>query len=121
VLVYGPPAVLLVYGLAAADGRRPRRVPGWLLRLGDASFSIYLLHHLAVDAAKHVGTAIPHTAAPHLLWLAGTVAAAVGTGVVLHRWVERPLLALGKRPLPDLRFRRAIRLPSLVPYRRGRA
>ena len=100
VLIFGPPAVLIVYGCVAAEGRWPRRVPGWLLRIGDASYSLYLLHCTVMVACVLVGTRLPHSRVPHLLWLAGTFAAAVGSSLLFHRWVERPLLDLVKRKKP---------------------
>jgi peptidoglycan/LPS O-acetylase OafA/YrhL len=100
VLVFGPPAVLLVYALVAADGRWPRRLPNWLMKAGDASYSIYLLHGTVMVAGMVVGYHIPHNNLPHLLWLATTFTVAVGGGLLFHRWVERPLLGLRKRRLP---------------------
>ncbi|MDB5310236.1 MAG: acyltransferase 3 [Gemmataceae bacterium] len=96
VLVFGPAAILIVYGMAAAEGRWPRRVPGWLLRTGDASFSLYLLHPSILILGLVVGVRVPHTRLPHLLWLAGTFAAILATGFLFHARVERPLLGLGK-------------------------
>ena len=96
VLVFGPPAVLIVYGCVAAEGVWPRRVPAWLSRLGDASYSLYLIHPPALQLGKWAGVFVPHTRVPHLLWVAGTLLGVVGVGLLFHRWVERPLLALGK-------------------------
>jgi peptidoglycan/LPS O-acetylase OafA/YrhL len=95
VLVFGPPAVLIVYGLVAAEGRW--RVPGWLRRTGDASYSLYLTHAQVMFAALYVGVRVPHTRVPHLLWLVGTFAAVLAVGFAFYALVERPLLNLGRR------------------------
>jgi peptidoglycan/LPS O-acetylase OafA/YrhL len=98
VAVWGPAAALLVYGAVAAEGRWPRRVPGWLLRTGDASYSLSLTHWTVMLASVVlVGVRVPHTRVPHLLWLAGTLAAALVAGYAFHALVEKPLLGLVKR------------------------
>jgi peptidoglycan/LPS O-acetylase OafA/YrhL len=48
-------------------------------------------------AAVLVGTRLPHTRLPHLLWLGGTFAAALAVGFAFYAWVELPLLNLVKR------------------------
>jgi len=97
VLVFGPPAVLFVYAAVAAEGRWPRRVPGWLLRCGDAAYSLYLVHFQVMLAAVLVAMKMPNTRGPHLLWLAGTLAAALAAGFAFYALVEKPLLNLGRR------------------------
>jgi exopolysaccharide production protein ExoZ len=117
VLVFGPPAVLFVYGLVALEGRWP--VPRWLLRVGDASYSLYLLHTTVLGAAMSAGFLVPHARVPHLLWLAGTFAACLAVGLLGHRYVEKPLLNLAKRkkakpaPGPDvIRFEPPVRVAA---------
>jgi exopolysaccharide production protein ExoZ len=98
VLVFGPAAVLVVYGCVAAEGRW--RVRRWLLRTGDASYSLYLTHTTVLFVALVVGMMVPHGRGLHTLWLCGTVAAALAVGVAFHARVERPLVNLGKRTKP---------------------
>jgi exopolysaccharide production protein ExoZ len=94
VLVFGPPAVLIVYAAVAAEGRW--RVPGWLLRTGDASYSLYLTHFAVMVAGLFVGMKFPHTRLAHLAGLAATLAATLAVGFVFYALVERPLLTLGR-------------------------
>jgi exopolysaccharide production protein ExoZ len=98
VLVFGPAAVLIVYGFVAAEGRW--RVRQWLLRTGDASYSLYLTHSTILSIGLVVGFLVPHNRTVHTLWLCGTLAAALAVGFAFHRWVERPLLNVGKRKKP---------------------
>jgi peptidoglycan/LPS O-acetylase OafA/YrhL len=99
VAVFGPPAVLLV--LAAAGWERAGGRLGWtrLEAVGDASYSIYLVHFAALMATLYASVLVgwSHRRVWHLGWAGLTVAAAVGAGLLFHRWVERPLLALGRR------------------------
>ena len=92
-LAWGVPAALIVGALAlapdAAAHSRPRRA---LERLGDASFSIYMVHFPLFWA---IGLAIPEVprGGPHLAQLYVVMLAAVGLPVSLavHRLVEAPL------------------------------
>ena len=100
VLLFGPAAVLIVYGVVARERSGGRLSPAWLRAVGDASYSIYLWHGVVGPVAIVYGCLMPHSKLPHLGWLAITLAACVGGGIVLHRLVERPLLALAKHRRP---------------------
>ena len=102
-LVFGPPAVLIVYGLTAAEGRWPRSPFARLSRIGDASYSLYLFHPTALVAAKWAGVLVPHTRLGHLLWLAFAFALAIAFGFAMHAWIEKPLLKLGTLRWPSHR------------------
>ena len=88
-LIWGVPAFCIVCGAVSIEraGRAPE-IP--LLRLlGDASYSVYLLHTLAIAAvAKLVGS-------PWLLILGGT-AFGILAGIVSYQLLEKPSLALLK-------------------------
>lgn len=95
---FGPASALVVYGMVATEVQTGRRLPRWLERLGDASYSVYLFHS-PVCAAVYTMTLAwwKHTFFPHLLWLAIQILVGVGGGVLLHRLVEGPLLNLFKK------------------------
>ena len=86
-MVWGAPAVMIVAGAVSieADG-------GWkqvlgLRVLGDASYSIYLVHTLTVGAlAMTIGAWNP----PIFIPLAMIVA--VASGLLCWRWIEQPML-----------------------------
>jgi Predicted acyltransferases len=81
--------VALAVGL---EGRLPR----WraLVWLGDASYSIYLAHIFAVGAIAGLALRLLGTAEP---WTVGAVialaiAGGVAAGMLVHRWIEAPLM-----------------------------
>jgi peptidoglycan/LPS O-acetylase OafA/YrhL len=98
VLVFGPAALLLVYAAVAAEGRW--NVSAGLLAVGDASYSLYLIHPTALAVGKWAGVLVPHTRLGHTLWLLGTLAGVVAAGLLFYRWVEQPLLNVVKRKKP---------------------
>lgn len=85
-MVWGMPAAMVVAGAVSveADGGW-MRIPG-LKTLGDASYSIYLVHTLAIGAlAMTMGAWNPP------LFIPLAMAVAVGTGLACWAIVERPM------------------------------
>lgn len=87
-IVWGIPALFLVVGLVAveADGGL-EKIP-WLIRLGDASYAIYLAHFLYIELLAHVVYA--GSAVFALVAFVGGLA----VGLACHYGLERPLLWL---------------------------
>jgi exopolysaccharide production protein ExoZ len=84
--VWGVPALLVVGGALSLEPIFRSRA---LKFLGDASYSIYLVH---VTALAWAGLALAPLHAPFALGYATSVALAVGAGCLCHVFVERPLL-----------------------------
>ena len=93
---FGLPSALLVYGCAACSWRGPR----WLVFLGDASYSLYLVHATLISVLLKLAAA-----AGILTWVGSAVGnlsiyvATLVAAVVFHRWIEAPLLAACRRGL----------------------
>lgn len=100
VLVFGPVAVLVVYAAVAGEHTGTIRLWRWLRPLGDASYSIYLLHLPMGTVALFLTWGISHGLFPHLVWLFAMVGAGVLGGWLFYRGVEKPLHDLGRRPKP---------------------
>ena len=93
--LYGLPALLLVGGVALSAPRRgPSRLPTSLVFLGDASYSLYLTHLLAMTAmrigASRLGLA-PGTDAGALMFACASVLVAVTVAVISYVAFERPV------------------------------
>jgi exopolysaccharide production protein ExoZ len=93
VLVWGVPSAALVWGAVACE-----RVGYWpkaaLVRIvGDASYSIYLLHTFIVSLLAKSATL---AAAPYLFVASSLVASAI-VGWGSFHFLERPLMALSSR------------------------
>lgn len=93
--VWGLPSALLVFGVVRME--RTDAAPGRLGRaaafMGDASYSIYLVHVLVIRALGRLFesgmVALPGDAVVGL-----TVIASLAAGAVVHVWIERPLLKI---------------------------
>jgi peptidoglycan/LPS O-acetylase OafA/YrhL len=104
VLVFGPPAALVVLAAVGRERAGGRIRWRWLTAVGDASYSIYLTHSAAMVAVVVLTQDLgwSHHRAQHLVWIALMLAAGVLPGLVLYRLAERPLLNLVKRPKPAM-------------------
>ncbi|NEU13486.1 acyltransferase [Methylobacterium sp. BTF04] len=92
VILWGVPSALLVLGLAVQE--RQQRTPGFVRRLsslGNASYSLYLLHNLILDG---VFVALVAAGTPHRFgwaWTVLAVACCCAVSGYAYRWIEHPL------------------------------
>lgn len=97
-LAYGLPAALLVAGLAVWEGQGRLVLPGWLLALGEASYSIYLFQFIFIGAAWQAWQKAGLVDLVPPVGCFGVLAAGAILGGVGASWlVERPLLRLVRR------------------------
>ncbi len=90
IIHFGLPALALVSGALLLEGLLARRPVRALKFLGDASYSIYLVHFMAQAVSlKIIGPALG-ASAPVLAVLAMTVCG-VAAGCLLHLVIEKPL------------------------------
>jgi exopolysaccharide production protein ExoZ len=105
VLVWGIPAALVVSGCVFLE----RETGPWLaplpLLLGDASYSIYLVHMATVSAAFQALGKLHalHNPAGMAAAMIVTALASVGAGVFVYWFVERPIIKHFKVPRPQSR------------------
>ena len=97
---WGLPAAAIVTGAVAAEDAFGKKLPRWLLELGNASYAIYLVHLLVVSVCWLVLLRLHQSGTVALvemitLALAGSAAA----GEIVHRLIELPVMRLlrGKR------------------------
>jgi peptidoglycan/LPS O-acetylase OafA/YrhL len=91
-VLWGVPALAVVCGAVALEGRIGRISPTWLLELGDASYSIYLTHGLALPALGIVLVhLLPHSGFQTNVLLCTLVVCCTLVGEVTYRLVEKPI------------------------------
>ncbi|WP_298913799.1 acyltransferase [uncultured Algimonas sp.] len=103
ILHFGVPSALILLGAVGWERVGRARQPGWLLRIGDASYTLYLAHFILLLALKRAWIAagwgeVTGPAAFAAFVLIGT-ALSVAASLLLYRALERPLLRLARAPL----------------------
>ncbi|MEO7376197.1 MAG: acyltransferase family protein, partial [Nakamurella sp.] len=100
------PVVLLIIAAAAADLREQRGVGSArsLVRLGDWSFAMYLVHAPLLIALNAVRISQGWLQPPGLGWLTVYLIVVITVAGALHHWFELPLerLLRGRRRLPSI-------------------
>lgn len=84
-----------------SEGRLPRLA--WLERMGNASYSIYLVHIFAVALMAGIGLKLIGRDLPGIVPVVTVLAISTGIwmGLLLYRYVEQPLLRRLQRTKPD--------------------
>ncbi len=91
-LVWGVPAVAVVAGLLSLEHRWGRHVPRWALRIGDASYSIYLVHTFVLPAVGLLLVHLRHSWRYEVTTLiAVSVVLSSLAGVLAYEGIERPI------------------------------
>jgi exopolysaccharide production protein ExoZ len=67
--------------------------PRWLTRVGDASYSLYLLHTFLLDASGHIRVRLGLASSEALVcFLLALPVAIVLISLLWYRWVEKPIM-----------------------------
>lgn len=102
VLTWGLPACAIVAGAVSLETHIAAALPRWLLALGDASYSIYLVHGFVVPA---IGVAFVashwNTAAARAVTVFACLIGASFAGWLLYLVVERPIMTLFRKRATD--------------------
>jgi peptidoglycan/LPS O-acetylase OafA/YrhL len=97
--IYGLGSFLIVGGAVRLE-QSGRRI-GWpLVSLGDASYSIYLVHFAVVTLVSGIVARLG--VVPNVVVCLAVGAAGVGAGVLFHRCVDRPIQLALRRARPDV-------------------
>lgn len=89
-MVFGVSAGAILTSLVMLEAAGRLRVRGWLVRLGDASYAVYLVHFSVISALLTVAVKlhrVPLNDAACLLF--GAIA--VGAGIAFDHFVDRPI------------------------------
>jgi len=105
-LSFGAAALLLVMASAGGGIESLFARQRLLVFLGAASYAIYLIHFPLMIALAKILAVLDHRVnLPLPLVIALLFGSALGTGILLHLWVEKPLLAWSARLLrPKQKF-----------------
>ena len=93
-LLFGLPSLILVAAVVLARPGGSRPLPRALVFLGDASYSLYLVHFLALTATRLVAKRFgftPTSVFEEALFIAASTAAAIVAAIVSYLAFERPV------------------------------
>ncbi len=95
-LAYGPAYALIVYGLVSLEqrGHLTRLIPGFLVTVGDWSYSLYLCHILVITAIARAFIPVFDVAGPidNLAFLLLASAAALLVSGLTYTCFEKPIV-----------------------------
>ena len=111
VLAYGAASAVAIFGAGVYEKQHGLRMPQFFDAIGDASYSIYLIHlPLLSVLAKLLFASGLAAVLPEWLSLLALLCAVVTTGVAFSRLVEMPLIAMLGRLGRDRRGRQTVKV-----------
>ncbi len=95
-ILFAVPFSSFVLGGVFLESRKFFSAPLWMVRLGDASYSVYLIHKPILSVTSRI---VGHV--PFLMncWLSVSigVASSLGAGMLYHRFIEKPSMLAFRR------------------------
>lgn len=101
VVFFGIPCFLLVMGAASLDMTKGTDIPQWINYLGNASYSIYLVHSPIVSAMTKVGVKLGLN---NSVWQAfglnlAIIVVSVGMSCIFYSFIEKPVVNFLRKQL----------------------
>jgi len=97
VVQFGIPAFVIVLSALLLDLTKIK-VPSSLMRLGDASYAIYLTHFFVTQAVIKLAAKLPwHNSILFIFEFTLAIFGIVAVGLLTHDWIERPFNAKARR------------------------
>ena len=90
-LVWGLPAFLIVSATVMLESRLAPFIPRWLLRIGDASYSLYLIHLFVLNPLTTISPRIPVLLHSETAFVLAGLASSTLIALVVYRFLEVPL------------------------------
>ncbi len=97
VVAFAPGAALMLYGLHGLEVSGRWHAPGWLVRLGDWSYSLYLSHILVISALAHIWAPFARPGiVDNIIFILVALIAILVFSALAYYGFERPVLRLLK-------------------------
>lgn len=97
VLIFGLPAVLIVFGFVNAE-RNGFVFHSSLVKIGDASYSIYLSHVFTLNAVGRIWHGFSFNSRwDHFIFIPVLLGSTIIVGFLSYRYIERPLMIYSKK------------------------
>ena len=100
---WGLPALAVVTAAVSISGAVAKRIPRWIILLGDASYSTYLLHPFLLHANHKVAIKLGGEGTGARLLMVGLeLSSSLLGGLLVHSVVEKPLMRKLSGTLPKI-------------------
>lgn len=100
IIAFGIPCMLIVIGAAWLDINKTVKVPNFLCYLGDASYSIYLIHYACLSVITKVAIAVNlEKFISHFWEMSLIVMLTLGLGLICYSYIEKPLIGFFRQRL----------------------
>ena len=100
-VVYGPAMIALVWASTVLFLQNRFAVPRWLTRLGDWSYSLYLIHYIVLIGTKRIlqilGLDDLSGPVPVIIFGVFVLVLSLVTAGILYKFFERPMMNLFRR------------------------
>jgi len=103
------PFSMLVLGAVLLERQGKLVLPRWMVLMGDASYSIYLIHNPLVSLTSRFVGRLHRFASWGLGMFVGVISSVV-VGVLYHLFIEKPLIRLFRKPFNRLSRKTGISL-----------
>jgi exopolysaccharide production protein ExoZ len=107
-LLAGMASFLILLDLITLEGQGRLRIPIWMSFLGEASYSIYLMHFPILSVTARICFSVSQrTFIPLSVWFIAQCVLVTAAGIAFHLTIERPLF----RVLAEPRMASAVPVP----------
>jgi peptidoglycan/LPS O-acetylase OafA/YrhL len=97
---FGIPAVLLVLGMVSLDMKYDIAYPDLFIKVGDASYTLYLSHILVISASGKLYQALGlNEILSNFIFIMGMLILCILSALLAYRYLELPLLAYVRKAL----------------------
>ncbi len=108
-LAAGPAMMLVVYGCASLEAQNRLAPPQWMVRLGDASYAMYLWHGMLLGAYTVVFAHLHiRNSFADVLFLAGALVVVIVGSLTIYRFIEQPVTGAARVMLHESRRGRRV-------------
>ncbi len=98
ILVCGVPAMLTVYTALLLEVKNKKIMPGWLCRIGDASYSIYLSHVIVLSVVGRIWfTFATEGITDNIVMIIVMISAVLISGFLSYQILERKMLSITRK------------------------
>lgn len=115
ILLFGIPSILIVYALVGLESNQTK-LPGFMVKLGDASYSIYLSHEIVLITLEKIWGKLHKLPYDNLLFhiivCILMLAAVICYGLFSYKYIEKPTISFFRNMIERREASSALKTPQ---------